>query len=243
MLYTPHTVGSLFASDLPPLNRNASDAAAELIRTAILDGSLPPGARLKEEELASELGISRTPVREALRILRTDGLLQSSPNQGSTVRTYEIDDLDELYRLRALLEGFAARRAARSITDEQIATLRESCQRFSSLTAEDNLKELVAENLLFHNTVVAAAGSARLADMVRSVIELPLVYRSYIWYSPTQKHSSEHSHELLTDALADRDADRAELVMRAHIDEGRSVLLDRLRATGGEPPISGGKPV
>jgi DNA-binding GntR family transcriptional regulator len=241
MLYTPHTVASAFEHDLPQLNRTSSEAAAELIRAAILDGRLSPGSRLKEGELAAALKISRTPVREALRILRAEGLLESSPHQGSTVRTYEPDDLDELYRLRAMLEGFAARRAAVSISDEDVTRLQESCERFASLNAAEHLQELVSENLFFHNTVLAAAGSERLTAMVRTVIDLPLVYRSYIWYSPEQKRNSERSHNLVTEALAARDAERAELLMTAHIDEARLMLRDRLSASGNRlSTIAGG---
>lgn len=213
------------------LVKNASVAATQLVRTAILDGRLAPGQRLKEEELARELGISRTPVREALLMLQAEGLVDAVPNRGATVRRHEADDLDDLYQLRALLEGHAARRAAPKISDEEIEVLRASCERFDALRGDaDDLRELVKENLLFHNTILEAAGSARLTQMVRKVIELPLVYRSYIWYSPAQKRISTHYHRQITNALAGRDADRAELVMKEHVYEARDVLVAHVRA-------------
>src|SRR5438067_4229529 len=116
-----------------PLVRNASAAATELIREAIIDGRLPPGQRLKEEELARELGISRTPVREALLVLQTEGLVDAAPNRGAVVRSHDGDDLEDLYQLRALLEGYAARRAAANITVASLADLRASCERFESV--------------------------------------------------------------------------------------------------------------
>jgi DNA-binding GntR family transcriptional regulator len=175
-----------------PLVRNASVAATELIREAILDGRLGPGRRLKEEELARELGISRTPVREALLLLQAEGLVDAAPNRGAMVREHTADDLDDLYQLRALLEGSAARRATARIGPGDLALLRESCDRFDRLGAETeaDLRELVRENLLFHNTILEAAGSARLTTLVRRVIVLPLVYKSYIWYSPDQRRIS-----------------------------------------------------
>src|SRR5947199_10401231 len=112
------------------LVRNASVAATELIREAILDGRLEPGRRLKEEELARELGISRTPVREALLMLQAEGLVVSTPNRGAMVRVHDAEDLDDLYQLRALLEGHATRRAATRISEQEIEALRESCERF-----------------------------------------------------------------------------------------------------------------
>ena len=206
-------------------------AATELIRAAIIDGRLEPGRRLKEEELARELGISRTPVREARLVLQTEGLLESAPNRGATVRTYEAADLDDLYQLRALLEGFAARRAAARISPADLDRLRESCERFVALRAEDDVTDLVRENLSFHNVILEAAGSERLVQMVRKVIELPLVYRSYVWYSPEQKLISEHYHRQLTAALTAHDAERAELVMKEHILEARDFLIAQLRTS------------
>lgn len=214
-----------------PLTRNASVVATELIREAIIDGRLEPGERLKEETLARELGISRTPVREALLILQAEGLVDATPNRGAAVRSHSADDLDDLYQLRALIEGYAARRAATRITAAAIALLRESCERFERLRCgDDQLRDLVKENLFFHKTILEAAGSARLAGLVRNVIEIPLVYRSYIWYSNDQKLISEHYHRQLVTALAAHDAERAELIMKEHIYEARDVLVASVRA-------------
>jgi DNA-binding GntR family transcriptional regulator len=223
-------VASILEDGGVPLTRSASVAATELIRSAILEGRLEPGQRLKEEELARELGISRTPVREALLVLQTEGLIDSAPNRGASVRSYELDDLDDLYLLRALLESFAARLAATRITDDEIAELRASNERFVALRARDDIVELVRENVRFHDVILAAARSERLAQMVRGVVQLPLVYRSYVWYSPGQKLISEHYHRQLTAALAAHEPERAELVMKEHVLEARDFLVARLRA-------------
>jgi DNA-binding GntR family transcriptional regulator len=212
-----------------PLTRNASVAATELIRAAIVEGRLEPGQRLKEEELARELGISRTPVREALLLLQAEGLVESEPNRGATVRTYEPEEIEEMYELRALLEGRAAHRAAARISDGDIGRLHESNARFAALRATDDVVELVRENLVFHNTILEAAASERLAGMVRKVIELPLVYKSFYWYSPEQKLISDHYHRELARALAARDAERAELIMTEHVLEARDFLIAKLK--------------
>jgi DNA-binding GntR family transcriptional regulator len=211
------------------LVRNASVAATELIREAIIDGRLKPGQRLKEEDLARQLGISRTPIREALLMLQVEGLIVATPNRGATVRVHTPEDLEDLYALRALLEGHAARRAGPRISEEQVVQLRESCDRFEELSPHEELRELVRENLFFHSTILDIAGSARLASMVRRVIELPLVYKSYIWYSPDQKRISSHYHRQIVNALATGDAERAELVMKEHVFEARDILVGRLR--------------
>ena len=222
------------------LVRNASVAATELIREAIIDGRLKPGQRLKEEDLARQLGISRTPVREALLMLQVEGLIEATPNRGATVRVHTPDDLEDLYALRALLEGHAARRAGTRITESDVALLRESCDRFEALSPDDDLRELVRENLFFHSTILDIAGSARLASMVRGVIELPLVYKSYIWYSPDQWRISAHYHRQITRALEARDGERAELVMKEHVFEARDLLVEQVRAAEGRPLTESG---
>jgi DNA-binding GntR family transcriptional regulator len=216
--------------DGAPLTRNASSAATELIRQAIIDGRLPPGRRLKEEELARELGISRTPVREALLMLNAEGLVDATPNRGAVVRSHSAEDLDDLYQLRALLEGYSTRRAATRLSDDAIRGLRESCERFEGLLdAGAEMSEVVNENLAFHQAILERAGSARLISMVRQVIELPLVYRSYVWYSPEQQRISAHYHRQITRALETRDAERAELLMKEHVYEARDHLLSHWR--------------
>ena len=119
--------------DGAPLVRNAGVVATEVIREAIIDGRLVPGERLKEEELARELGLSRTPIREALAVLQAEGLVDTAPNRGATVRAHDAEDLDDLYRLRALLEGYAAGRAAMRMAPEGTAELFASCERFEAL--------------------------------------------------------------------------------------------------------------
>jgi DNA-binding GntR family transcriptional regulator len=218
---------------LPPndaLVRNASVAATQLIRDAIIEGRLQPGQRLKEEELARELGISRTPVREALLMLQAEDLVVASPNRGATVRVHDANDLHDLYELRALLEGYATRRAAERISKPEVNLLRLSCSRFDDLNPDEDLRGVVRENLFFHNTILQVAASERLTALVRKVIELPLVYNSYRWYSGDQMRISAHYHRQIVKALADGDADRAELIMKEHLFEARDLLVAHVQS-------------
>ena len=221
-------MGSILVEGGPPPSRSASAAASEVIREAIIHGRLSPGQRLKEEELARELGMSRTPVREALLMLQSEGLVELLPRRGATVRSYALDDLDDTYQLRAVLEGYAARRAATRISAEDVALLEESCTRFDRLRADGEILDLVKENIVFHNVILEAAASDRLTQMVRKVVEIPLVYKSYYWYSPEQKLISEHYHKQLARALRAGEAERAELVMRQHVLEARDFLLAQI---------------
>ena len=218
---------------------NASATATEAIRGAILAGRLTPGSRLKEEQLAAELGISRTPIREALLVLQTDGLVEASPNRGATVRSYAPADLDELYQLRGLLEGHAARIAADRISPEALGELFESCERFDAVREVGDPSALAAENQLFHETILEATGSERLISMVKKVIEVPLVYRSFLWYSDEQRLISAHYHRQIAAALFVRDAERAESIMKAHVHEARDFLVAEVAADSSSTPQEG----
>ena len=169
----------------PQIPRNASAVAVDVIRDAIAEGRLEPGERLKEEELAREFGISRTPIREALLVLQAEGLVAAAANRGASVRSYRADDLNDMYLLRGLLEGHAAQRAAATITPDQLQVLQESVERFVQLRLED-VGELVKENAVFHDTILDAARSERLHAMVRQVVPLAMQYRSWMWYSQKQ---------------------------------------------------------
>ena len=103
-----------------------------------------------------------------------------------------------------------------------------SCERFERVI-ESDMQELVKENLFFHNVILDAAQSRRVAELIRKVIELPLVYRSYIWYSVDQRRISVHYHRQITKALEARDGERAELVMKEHVFEARDVLVSHVR--------------
>ena len=189
---------------------------------------------MKEEALARELGLSRTPVREALLVLQTEGLVEAAPNRGATVRRYEADEVADMYALRALLEGYAAGRAAERVGPATMAELEQGASRFETLVDGD-VAELARENQFFHTTILESAGSARLPIMLRSVIELPLVYRSFARYSLEQRRSSAVYHRQVADAVRARNGERAERIMRAHIMEARDFLLDELVTTGTTP--------
>ena len=209
-------------------NGNATETAIRHIREAIILGKLAPGQRLKETELANTLGLSRTPVREALRVLDAEGLIETSPKRGASVREYDLSDLRELYQLRAAVEGCCANLAAERVEPDEMEALAGSCSRFAELQAGRDVTELVEENLRFHSLIHQAAGSERLTSFVRQVIDVPLVYRSYVWYSDNQKFVAQFQHEQILRALEARDPHRAELAMRVHVLEQFEFLRSHL---------------
>ena len=136
--------------------------------------------------LAKELEVSRTPVREAIAMLQAEGLLEGQQHRGAQVRSYTPGELEEIYDLRSILEGYAARRAATRITPRELARLRNSVERMEKLKPKD-LEQLVQQNGIFHDTILQAADSQRLVAMVTQTRALPLIYQSYAWYTRSSR--------------------------------------------------------
>jgi DNA-binding GntR family transcriptional regulator len=205
------------------------DAALEALRTAILDGRLPPGERLKEELLATMLGTSRTPIRRALTILQEEGLVEVLPRKGARVRAFGSEELDDIYQLRSVLEAHSAALATDHMTDEGLAELLASCKRFDALHKADDVVGAVEENLFFHNEILDLAGSARLKQMVNSVIVLPIVYRAYYWFDDEQRRTALRRHREIVEAFSQGNRDDAGQLMEVHTLEARDLLVSRAR--------------
>jgi DNA-binding GntR family transcriptional regulator len=179
----------------------------DLLEEAILEGELKPGERLRAEALAQRFGTSRTPIREALLQLEGQGLVEVEPNRGAVVRSYDRDDILDLYEVRALIEPHAAARAATRIDPEQLAELAALCE------AED---QLVA-NESFHRIILEAARSPRLAVAMRAATGIPRSFRTAFWHDERQRAESLMCHRRLVSAFRVRDAGLAEATMRMHI--------------------------
>lgn len=206
----------------------AADRVYVSVRGRILEGAYSEGARLGEMELAEALGVSRTPVREALRRLESEGLVETLPNRGARVRTWSPAELDGIFDLRALLEGHAAALAAPRISDADLNALADLVAGMEAATADaeapdyDVITEL---NGRFHGAVVAAAGNPLLPEIARSLVHVPIVVRTFRQYTPDRLRQSMRQHRDLLDALTAHDPAWAEAVMRTHILSARPVLL------------------
>lgn len=218
--------------------RNSIDAY-HIIRQAIIEGAVKPLERLTEERWAKELGISRTPVRDVLLTLEAEGLVTLLPNRGAVVRRFSKDEILEIYELRAVLEGYAARKAATLITKEELTSLRRiademeaSSKRAFSSKAEE-VHWIVSQNNEFHRLIARTCRNERLQLFLKTIIEVPLVFRAYFWYGRKERILSNHYHRQLILSLGNGDGKRAELLMEEHIYEGRDFILAKLKAQGG----------
>lgn len=211
----------------------AADVVYNEIRARILSGEIAPSTQLKEEDLAQMCGVSRTPIREALRRLEADMLILRTDTQRSFVPVWSSDEIEEIFLLRALLEGHAAARAARLITEEQLAQLRLYDQAISSAIADEPIDYdgFVSNNRLFHELIIEVASSPRLARLVSLLVEQPILHRTARQYGREGMQRSHAGHEELIAAFAARDERWAELVMQSHI---RQALHATLQETGME---------
>jgi DNA-binding GntR family transcriptional regulator len=197
----------------------ASERAYAEIRGLILSGDAPPGTQITEAQLADICGVSRTPVREALRRLEAELYVVRSDSQRIFVADWNSDDLGEMFTLRAMLEAHAAARAAARIDAAALDALRAANDRIAAAVAADTpeVAAFLAENRIFHDIVITAAGSPRLAAMLAALVEQPVVRRTAARYSRTELARSTHEHGELIQAFAARDADWARAVMTGHI--------------------------
>ena len=205
----------------------AVDRAYEAVRSGIIAGRYLAGARLTEQEIATTVGVSRTPVREALRRLDAEGLVEFTPNLGAVVTTWNEEDSDEIFDLRAMLESYGARRATVRATDAQIAEMRRLAElqyRESVERKAGHLERIGELNNQFHRRMQEAAGSPRLVRALAGLIEAPLMMRTFQKYTAEDLQRSAQHHLEIVSALEARDAEWAASVMFSHVHAARGAL-------------------
>jgi DNA-binding GntR family transcriptional regulator len=197
----------------------SAERAYTFIRSSILSGRYGGGTRLKEQEIASALAISRTPVRDAIRRLHSDGLIDFEPNQGARVTTWSKVDLTEISEMRALLESFAAELAAVKIGASELDELDRHTDAMQKALdgKEPRIDQISAANLAFHQVIGRAAGNTRLLLIIEGLWVLPLVARKFALFDRASLEQSINHHREITRALLARDAGWASAIMRAHI--------------------------
>jgi DNA-binding GntR family transcriptional regulator len=194
--------------------------AYDTLRKRIVAGQYEPGTQLKEERLAEELGMSRTPVRAALKKLAEDALVSVETHRGVFVAGWTRWDIDEMFTLRALLEPHAARLAAARATEAEIAELNSINTQMSDAIAiggDDAVLGVQAANRAFHTHLLDCAKSQRLKSMLSTLIDMPVITRSFFLYSAPDFERSLQHHRDIAYAVETHDEDLASNLMEAHI--------------------------
>ena len=208
-----------------PLREIVSDA----LRQAIRDGILPPGERLMEIPLAEELGVSRTPIREAIRILEQEGLVVMIPRRGTYVADMSLKDVTEVFELRSILEELAAELAAERITNEEIEVLEQHLVEIGNYMNENNLDKVVQADILFHEILYKASRNDRLVEMIHNLREQTLRFRTLSMSQTGRLAKTWDEHRQLVEAISDRDIERARQIARIHMEESEKTLLEGMQ--------------
>jgi len=201
----------------------------EYLKTAILSGHLNPGERLTEEHLAETLGVSRTPVREALHKLESEGLIKIRKKRGFIVSRDSKEEVEELFELRSILEGYALRVISESVSEETLHRLEEFIQNAEEALRRKKIEDIFKWNTRFHDTLhELVANKTRLHRLIVNMRKYVLRHRKDTLRYPDGGRRSVEGHRKIVMALQLKDPDLCERVMREHIQEAKEDALQSL---------------
>jgi len=201
----------------------------EALREAILKGVLKPGERLMEIQLAEEMGVSRTPVREAIRKLELEGLVAMVPRKGAYVASLSMKDIIEVFEIRSALEGLAAELAAERITDGELEELERYLVRITESIEAGDLSLVVAVDTDFHSQLYKASRNERLAQIINNLREQIQRFRTTSLSLPGRMQAALEEHKKIVDAISSRDGTLARRLAEEHIENAENSFMEAIR--------------
>lgn len=231
-------MSELVTPAVPPRHKTAKDYIYDQLTTAFLGGRFSPGERLLEKDISEWLEVSRTPVREALSALESDGLVELVPHKGAIVRRLTADDVRDQYVVRAALESLATELAVPRITPDLLATLKLANEEFANANERGDLDEAIMANRRLHMTLYRASESRRLVETIESAWRRADYFRRFVYSSSEGSHRENDMHaELLTAVQAGDALAASELVKRSLLEGGNLLAEDIARgAPSGDEP-------
>lgn len=218
------------APKFPRISRSETlaDKVFAYLEEAIIEGKMSPGAKLVETELADKFGVSRPPVREAIQRLTASGLVRSMPHKCAQVCLLDIDEVNEIYAAKSLMEAFSAREAAGRLSRKEITQLRSLIRKMEThLKRQEGVKYIrVAEQ--FHDLVNRVAGNMVTYGIYQKLSKQTLWHRINLLSFPRRIERSLREHKEILDALVQGNQDLAESLMKEHIDYSKQILLEGL---------------
>lgn len=212
-----------------PISRaSLHDELAVRLRRMIVEDELEPGVRINERELCERFGVSRTPLREAIKVLAREGYVRLTPNRGATVAALTTQDLEEAFPIMAALEALAGELAAQNATDAQIASILQDHARMRAAYEAGDRPSYFARNEAIHLAIAEASGNATLEQMQRSLDGRVRRGRYQANISPARWRQAMAEHEEIADALAARDAPRLAAILHRHLKNKLAALRDGL---------------
>ena len=199
----------------------ASERIYNLIKESILTGTLESGSRLVELSLASELGVSRTPIREALKRLSVEGLVTVDPVRGMIVRRIDPHEVEDFYITREVLDGLAGRLAAERVSSDQLIRLRTMLEAMEAAHQRGDRVGMVQANMRFHDSVFRAGANRWLLSLGRSMIDFVRLMSAAAYTDPVRDQEVVEEHRRIQDALEAKDPEAAEKASREHMVQAR----------------------
>lgn len=204
------------------------DVVFNTLRQGILTGVLKPGERLMEIHLAAKLGVSRTPIREAIRMLELDGLVTMVPRRGAEVARISKDDLSDVLEVRKVLDSLATELACTRITSEQKEELRKAALEFEEAVGTKDIVKIAKADVRFHDVIIEASGNKRLVQMINNLAER--IYRYRLEYIKDENNHPTiiEEHTQIMKYVLDGDKENASLAAKRHIDNQETNVLIQL---------------
>ena len=216
--------------DPPRFNHTLNHSIYQAIREMIASGRLAPGSRIDERVIAEQLGVSRTPLREATAKLAKEGLVEQRPYRGNFVRAFSPKQVSDLYETRMVLEGLATRRAVANLSDADLATLTGLLDAAQAALDAEDLDGFSAADQRFHSTIARLSGNETLIESLERLRAQVQLIRLAANRDPDLVQRTARERPAILAALAARDADRAGRLMEEHIDGVRRSMVEQLAA-------------
>ncbi|MHB8172417.1 MAG: GntR family transcriptional regulator [Thermincolia bacterium] len=201
----------------------------ESLREAIINGNLKPGERMMEIQLAEEMGVSRTPVREAIRKLELEGFVVMVPRKGAYVASISIKDIADVFEIRAALESLAAGLAAERITEDELESMERSLVRVAEATEANDLESLINMDTDFHEILYKASRNERLVQIISNLREQIQRFRTTSLAHPGRMKVALEEHKQIVEAISQRDVEAARNLAREHIENAENSMLESIR--------------
>lgn len=211
--------------------KSLNELVHERLRTEILEGKLAPGTRMKQEQLTKRLGVSRTPIREALQRLETEGLVQFVRRSSAVVSGFSRRRIEEIFEVRALLEVYAAEGAAQNLNEKSLRRLRRLIEEMNHLHSRNQTGKLLEKNDEFHRAICEAAGNEVLLEMLGQVWRDIKRLRFNYLYTQAGHEASTREHETMVDALESHDKELIRKTVRKHTARTMKGILDTLEVS------------
>ncbi len=205
------------------------DVVFNTLRQAILTGELKPGERLMEIHLADKLGVSRTPIREAIRKLELEGLVTMIPRRGAEVAQITEKSMNDVLEVRRALDALCVELACERITEEELVTLKAACDEFETAIRTGDVKKIAQADVALHDIIVQATGNQRLIQLVNNLAEQMYRYRFEYIKDTSQHEMLVEEHKIIYESILKKDKETAAQAAKTHIDNQERAIMRQIR--------------